>query len=229
MSGSPAFQRIQRDVLRLCAAIPTGRVCSYADLGAVIDVPARHVAYIVARLDDATRLQHPVHRLVGADGKLPAKPAGVAALLAREGVLTAKGHVAQLSAVLWRPSANAAPLERTTRPPEHTRSGGNANNTAKVRGSALPTGPALSELRGLGPASVVMLTSVGITSAAQLRKADLYPLYARIKAQHPHTSINLLYAMMGAVDGMDWRDVAKERRTEVLMRLEDMGILTQRR
>jgi DNA transformation protein and related proteins len=229
MSGSPAFQRIQRDVLRLCAAIPLGRVCTYADLGAVIDVPARHVAYIVARLDDATRLQHATHRLVGAAGKLPAKPACVAALLAREGVLTAKGHVAQLSAVLWRPSADAALLERTTRPPEHTRSGGAANNSAKGRRSAQPNGPALSELRGLGPASVAMLVSVGISSAAQLRKADLYQLYARIKAQHPHTSINLLYAMMGAVDDVDWRDVAKERRTEVLMRLEDMGLLTQRR
>jgi DNA transformation protein and related proteins len=218
MTGSLAFQRIQRDVLRLCAAVPAGRVCTYADLGAVIDVPARHVAYIVARLDDATRLQHATHRLVGSAGKLPAKPADVA-----------KGHVVQLSAVLWQPSADAAPLERTTRPPEHTRSGGIANNTAKGRRSAQPTGPALSELRGLGPASVVMLTSVGITSAAQLRKADLYQLYARIKAQHPHTSINLLYAMMGAVDGMDWREVAKERRTEVLMRLEDMGLLTQRR
>jgi DNA transformation protein and related proteins len=228
MTGSLAFQRIQRDVLRLCAAVPTGRVCTYADLGAVIDVPARHVAYIVARLDDATRLQHATHRLVGAAGKLPAKPLDVAELLAREGVLTAKGHVAQLNAVLWRPSADAAPLERTTRPPEHTRSGVNANN-AKGRRSTQPTGPALSQLRGLGPASVVMLTSVGITRAAQLRKADLYQLYARIKSQHPRTSTNLLYAMMGAVDGMDWRDVAKERRTEVLMRLEDMGLLKQRR
>jgi DNA transformation protein and related proteins len=230
MTGSPAFQRIQRDVLRLCAAIPAGRVCTYADLGAVIDVPARHVAYIVARLDDATRLQHPVHRLVGAAGKLPTKPADVAALLHREGVLTAQGHVAQLSAVQWLPSADAAPLERTTRPPEHTRSGGKAQGAhhAKNPHGAQPTDPALSELRGLGPASVAMLVSVGITTAAQLRHADLYQLYARIKAQHPHTSINLLYAMMGAVDGMDWRDVAKERRTEVLMQLEDRGLLKQR-
>jgi DNA transformation protein and related proteins len=216
MTGSLAFQRIQRDVLRLCAAIPVGRVCTYADLGAVIDVPARHVAYVVARLDEATRLQHPVHRLVGADGKLPAKPASVAAQLAQEGVAIAKGAVLDFQTLRFVPSshtASKAKVERTTRPAEHTRSDDNA---------------ALSQLRGLGPASVTMLVSVGITTAAQLRQADLYPLYARIKAQHPHTSINLLYAMMGAVDEMDWRDVAKERRTEVLMRLEDMGLLKQR-
>jgi DNA transformation protein and related proteins len=216
MAGSPAFQRIQRDVLRLCSTIPVGRVCTYADLGAVIDVPARHVAYIVSRLDDAMRVRYPVHRLVGAAGKLPAKPATLAAQLAQEGITVAKGAVVGLPAVLFVPSAataQVAKLERRTRPAEHTR--------------AQDGGAALSELRGLGPASVQMLASAGITSAAQLRKADLYKLYAQIKAKHPRTSINLLYAMMGAVDDVDWRDVAKDRRTEVLLRLDDMGLLSK--
>jgi DNA transformation protein and related proteins len=211
MAGSPAFQRIERDVLRLCSSIPAGRVCTYADLGAVMDVPARHVAYIVSRLNEPARAHYPVHRLVGAGGKLPAKPATVATQLALEGVTIAKGAVVNLSAALFIPSAQATELERRTRPPEHT--------------CAQDGGAALSELRGLGPASVQMLASAGITSTAQLRKADLYQLYARIKTQHPRTSINLLYAMLGAVDDVDWRDVAKDRRTEVLMRLEDMGLL----
>jgi DNA transformation protein and related proteins len=211
MAGSPTFQRIQRDVLRLCSTIPAGRVCTYTDLGTVIDVPARHVAYIVSRLDDTIRAQYPVHRLVGAVGKLPAKPAAVAAQLAREGITIAKGAVVNLSTALFIPSAQATKLERQTRPPEHTR--------------AQNGGVALSELRGLGPASVQMLASAGITSAAQLREANLYQLYACIKAKHQRASINLLYAMMGAVDDVDWRDVAKDRRTEVLMRLEDMGLL----
>ena len=214
MAGSPALQRIERDVLRLCSTIPAGRVCSYADLGAVIDVPARHVAYIVSRLDDATRQQYPVHRLVGAGGKLPSNPAqaaAAAAQLAHEGIAIAKGAVVNLSKVLSIPNAQTDQLERRTRPPEHTRG---------QDGSA-----ALSELRGLGPASVQMLASVGITRAAQLRKANLYQVYAQIKTLNPRTSINLLYAMMGAVDDVDWRDVAKDRRTEVLMRLEDMGLL----
>jgi predicted flap endonuclease-1-like 5' DNA nuclease len=68
---------------------------------------------------------------------------------------------------------------RSTRPPRLTReSGGEA---------------ALSELRGLGPASATMLVSVGIHSAAQLRKADLFTVYAKVKQQHPRASINLLY------------------------------------
>lgn len=109
------------------------------------------------------------------------------------------------------PSASATQLERTTRPPEHHR----ANDG----------GASLSQLSGLGPVSVKILVDIGITTAAQLHKADLYKLYAKIKASHPRTSINLLYAMMGAVDDQDWRQVAKDRRTEVLMQLEDRGLL----
>ena len=189
-------------------------VCSYADLGAVIDVPARHVAYIVSRLSDAARSQQPVHRLVGNGGKLPAKPAGLDSLLAQEGVIAAHGVVVNFLSVQYVPSAataHSAELERTTRPPEHIRG---------ADGSA-----ALSELRGLGPVSVAMLGSVGITNAAQLRKADIFLLFKKIKTLHPRTSINLLYALLGAVDDQDWRAVARERRTEMLMRLEDMGLV----
>jgi DNA transformation protein and related proteins len=214
MASSPSFERIQRDALKLCATIPVGRVCTYADVGAVIDVPARHVAYIVSRLSAAMRAQYPVHRLVGQGGKLPAKPADVASLLAQEGVVVAHGAVLELPSVRYVPNAAAvqsAKLERTTRPPEHTRG---------ADGSA-----ALSELRGLGPASVAMLGSVGITSAAQLRKADIFLLYKEIKTFYPRTSTNLLYALLGAVDNQDWRTVARDRRTEVLMRLEDMGLI----
>jgi DNA transformation protein and related proteins len=83
----------------------------------------------------------------------------------------------------------------------------------------------LTQMRGLGPASAKMIALAGITSSTALRKADLFALYANIKHQQPKVSINLLYAMMGAVEDQDWRVIAKERRSEVLMRLDDMGFL----
>jgi DNA transformation protein and related proteins len=211
MAGSAAFARIERDVLRLAASIDHGRVCSYADLGAAIDVPARHVAYIVSRMDKATRAQYPVHRLVGNGGALPQKPESTSALLEAENITVANGKVRDFDQLRCLPSVQSAPPERTTRPPEHTRS---------ARGE-----PALSELRGLGPASVAMLAAAGITSAAQLKQADVFALYAKLKRLFPKTSTNLLYAMIGAVDNQDWREVARERRTQVLLRLEDMGML----
>jgi alkylated DNA nucleotide flippase Atl1 len=123
MASSPSFERIQRDALKLCATIPTGRVCTYADVGAVIDVPARHVAYIVSRLSTAMRAQYPVHRLVGQGGKLPAKPVDLARLLAQEGIAVAHGAVVNLPSVRYVPNAAAvqsAKLERTT-PRQSTR------------------------------------------------------------------------------------------------------------
>ncbi len=215
MASSLAFQRIQRDVLRLCATIPPGRVCTYAELGAVIDVPARHVAYILSRLDTDTRMQYPLHRLVSPAGKLLGKADDAAQRLTREGLHVQDDAVQDFADKLFIPSAISAAVERTTRPAEHTR----------MRQASGASSPALSELRGLGPVSLQMLVGAGITTAAQLRKADLFKLYAKIKAQYPRTSINLLYALLGAVEDKDWREVARERRTEVLMRLEDMGLL----
>jgi DNA transformation protein and related proteins len=212
--ASNAFARIEADVLRLAAVIPSGRVSSSQQLGQVIDVPARHVAYIVSRLDDAPREKHSLHRICGSKGEvkewqLPR--------LAQEGVAVKALRVVDwpLLCFDWSTSAiKQAKPSRTTRPEEHTR-----------QRTSQGTEPALSELRGLGPRSVEMLVQVGINTSAQLRNADLFELYRRIKTQHPRTSLNLLYAMIGAVDGADWRDIAKERRSEILMRLDDMGLL----
>ncbi len=218
MAGSPAFARIERDVLRMVDSIPVGRFSTFEMIGAAIDVPARHVAYILSRQSDAARAAHPVHRVLGKLGKLPAKPANLAQLLQSEGLHIA-GQAVQDQHLCYAPQATTAVIaepskvrvERTTRPAEHRRS---------AQGE-----PALSELRGLGPASVEMLKSVNIRSTKALRQADLYAVYAKIKAKHPKTSINLLYAMMGAVDDVDWRVIARERRSEVLMQLDDRGLL----
>jgi DNA transformation protein and related proteins len=212
--ASSAFARIEADVLRLAAAIPRGRLTSAQQLGAVIDVPARHVAYIVSRLDEKQRAEHPVHRICGSQGEvkdwqLPG--------LARDGVAVKASRIVDWPALRFEWNAAAvtkAKPSRTTRPEEHTR-----------QRTSQGTEPALSELRGLGPRSVGMLVEAGINTPAKLRQAELYKLYQRIKIKHPRTSLNLLYAMMGAVDNVDWRDIAKERRSEILMRLDDMGLL----
>ena len=212
--ASSAFARIQADVLQLAAAIPRGQVTSAQQLGAVIDVPARHVAYIVSRLDEAKRSQHALHRICGSKGEIKDWQK---ALLEQEGVAVKILRVLEWPALCFEWSAQAikqAKPSRTTLPPEHARA-----ITSKG------TEPALSEMRGLGPRSVEILIEAGINTSAKLRKADLFKLYQNIKAQHPRTSLNLLYAMMGAVSNENWRDIAKERRSEVLMRLDDMGLL----
>lgn len=81
-----------------------------------------------------------------------------------------------------------------------------------------------SPLRGLGPRSLEQLAALGITSAEALRAQDPFALYARLKARWPGASLNLLYALIGAQEDLDWRAVARERRTEILLRLDAMGL-----
>ena len=95
-----------------------------------------------------------------------------------------------------------------------------------------PAGPVLPcagagrpTFRGLGPASRRWLATIGITTPDQLAAQDPFEVYARLKAAQPGVSLNLLYALIGAMENRDWRRVAREDRTAILLRLDDMGLL----
>lgn len=89
----------------------------------------------------------------------------------------------------------------------------------------------ITDLRGLGPKSKAMLHSIGVTSVEQFMAADVFVLYARIQSEHQSanpsanqaTSLNLLYAMIGAQENRHWQEIKRERRLEILLRLEAMG------
>jgi DNA transformation protein len=82
----------------------------------------------------------------------------------------------------------------------------------------------VAQLKGLGPRSAAALRDVGIETAAQLRAADPFHLYALLKARHAGTSLNFLYALIGAIEDVHWQDVKAARKGEILLRLEDMGL-----
>jgi methylated-DNA-protein-cysteine methyltransferase related protein len=69
MAGSPFFARIKADVLRMVAAIPPGRVASFRDIGAHLDVMPRHVAHILATLAPQERDGLAWWRAVPQDGR----------------------------------------------------------------------------------------------------------------------------------------------------------------
>lgn len=87
-----------------------------------------------------------------------------------------------------------------------------------------PPSKPVSSLPGLGPRSVEMLAQVGIHDADALLASDPYEVYARLRTQVPGTSLNALYALIGAIEGRHWLDIKRERRTEILMRLDRMGL-----
>lgn len=82
----------------------------------------------------------------------------------------------------------------------------------------------IGDLPGLGPKSVSMLKTVGIHSLHEFMQQDPFEVYAKLKAMDSTVSLNLLYALMGAQELKSWKDIAQTRRTEILLRLDDMGI-----
>lgn len=75
-------------------------------------------------------------------------------------------------------------------------------------------------LPGLGPKSLAMLAAAGIHDRADLERLGSVRAYIRVKAVAHNASLNLLWAMEGALTGQDWRVVAREERTRLLLALD---------
>ena len=82
----------------------------------------------------------------------------------------------------------------------------------------------LRDLKGFGPKSEIIFAEVGIHSVAEFMAIDPYDLYKKLKEQVKGTGLNSIYAIIGARDGIHWLEVSRTRKTEILLRLDDMGI-----
>ncbi len=83
----------------------------------------------------------------------------------------------------------------------------------------------IRDLRNLGPRSETMLAQVGIHSVAALRHRGGLRAFLALKRAGATTSLNLLWALVGALDpwpeGRDWREVAAgEERLPLLLAVE---------
>ena len=81
--------------------------------------------------------------------------------------------------------------------------------------------PLPASLGGLGPVSRRMLAASGITSIETLRRLGSVEAYRRVRAHDPRASLNLLWALEGALTGRPWEDVARNDRLSLLLRLEN--------
>lgn len=82
----------------------------------------------------------------------------------------------------------------------------------------------LSALKGLGVKSSTMLYAIGITSVDQFYSTDPFVIYHSLKQQKEGASLNFLYAIIGAQQNIHWQQVKRQQRSEILIRLDDMGI-----
>ena len=82
----------------------------------------------------------------------------------------------------------------------------------------------LRNLKGFGPKSEEILAKVNIYDVDGFMKADPFQLYARLKKEVKGTGLNSIYAIIGAQEDIHWQEVARTRKEEILMQLDDMGL-----
>ena len=75
-------------------------------------------------------------------------------------------------------------------------------------------------LPNLGSKSSQFLQAAGIHSLDQLQRLGSVAAYVRVKKVAPAASLNLLWALEGALTGLRWQDVARDHRTSLLMALD---------
>jgi DNA transformation protein and related proteins len=78
----------------------------------------------------------------------------------------------------------------------------------------------LSALRNLGPRSRDMLATVGIRTPAELAARGAVRAWDDLRCAGEAPSLNLLWALVGALEGRDWREVARNDRLDLLMQTE---------
>jgi DNA transformation protein len=75
-------------------------------------------------------------------------------------------------------------------------------------------------LRNIGKASVQMLEAAGIGTEAQLREKGSAAAFVSVKRAGCTPSLNLLWAIEGALTDRDWKEVAKSDRLSLLTQVE---------
>lgn len=77
-------------------------------------------------------------------------------------------------------------------------------------------------LPNLGPKSAEALALAGVRTVDDLRKLGSVRAYAKAKKAGAKVSLNLLWALEGALTDLPWRVVAREHRTSLLLALESL-------
>jgi DNA transformation protein len=96
------------------------------------------------------------------------------------------------------------------------------DRAARRGGSAKPAAPDPGALPNLGPRSRELLERAGIGSMERLREAGSVRAYVAVKRAGGRPSLNLLWALEGALTGRRWQEVARDDRTTLLLALEDV-------
>ena len=77
-----------------------------------------------------------------------------------------------------------------------------------------------AKLRNIGPKSAAWLRQVGLRSREDLEASGAVDAFMRVKRAGFKPSLNLLYALEGALLDCHWQDVPEDRRNELVAAAE---------
>jgi DNA transformation protein len=82
----------------------------------------------------------------------------------------------------------------------------------------------LADLPGLGVRSEAWLAEVGVTSEDELRRLGALVVWRRLKHWNPRlVTMNALYALHGAINGLPWRAVDAATKARLRAEAEASG------
>lgn len=76
------------------------------------------------------------------------------------------------------------------------------------------------KLRNIGPKSMAWLRQTGIRTLDELKQMGALPAFVRIKRAGFRPSLNLLYALEGAILDCHWQEIPADRRAELILAAE---------
>lgn len=83
----------------------------------------------------------------------------------------------------------------------------------------------ISDLRNLGPRSIAMLETIGIRTHADLAAYGAVEAFIALRHAGQPATMNMLWALEGALTDRDWRQVARDDKLHLLTELELRGAL----
>lgn len=81
----------------------------------------------------------------------------------------------------------------------------------------------IASLKNLGPKSAEQIVAVGIDGPDEIRELGAVVVFHRVKSRFPaSTSLNLLWALQGALMEVHWHDVPDEVKRQLLAEVESL-------
>jgi len=85
-----------------------------------------------------------------------------------------------------------------------------------------------AKLRNIGPKSMAWLRQTGVRSLDDLKSVGALSAFVRVKRAGFRPSLNLLYALEGAILDCHWQDIPEARRAQLIAEAEvEVALLPQ--